>query len=188
METTFYDIITGNPVIAATKNEAELTASLACEEIQVVFLLFGDVCNLATLVSQIKESGKLAIVHADLIYGLSGKEIAIDFIKQQTAADGIISTRQGSIRRAKELGLHTILRVFVLDSLSLASLDKLSALKPDFIEILPGTMPKTIRKICARTQTPILAGGLITDKEDVLGALEAGAVAISSSNQDVWAL
>ncbi len=188
MNTNFYDALAENPVIAATKNQTELLQSLQCEQVQVVFLLFGDICNLPGLVQQIKQAGKIAIVHADLVYGLASKEIGIDFIKQYTVADGIISTRQGSIRRAKELGLSTVLRVFVLDSLSLASLDKLSALKPDFIEILPGTTPKTIRKICARTQTPILAGGLIADKEDVMGALEAGALAISSTKPEVWQL
>ncbi len=186
MKPNFFDIVAAHPVIAATKNAEELTASLSCEDIQVVFLLFGDVCNLPTLVQQIKAAGKTAIVHADLIYGLASKEIAIDFIHQHTSADGIISTRQGCIRRAKELGLHTILRVFVLDSISLASLDKLHKIKPDFIEILPGTMPKTIRSICQRLETPILAGGLISDKEDVLGALDAGAVAVSTTNQGVW--
>ncbi|WP_352427367.1 glycerol-3-phosphate responsive antiterminator, partial [Enterocloster asparagiformis] len=33
---------------------------------------------------------------------------------------------------------------------------------------------------------PIIAGGLIADKEDVMNALEAGALAISSTNQKVW--
>ncbi|MEG2499451.1 MAG: glycerol-3-phosphate responsive antiterminator, partial [Oscillospiraceae bacterium] len=32
----------------------------------------------------------------------------------------------------------------------------------------------------------IIAGGLITDKEDVMNALSAGAVAVSSTNSAVW--
>ena len=47
-------------------------------------------------------------------------------------------------------------------------------------------MPKTLRKICAAVHTPVLAGGLIADKEDVLAALSAGAMAISTTNQQVW--
>ena len=34
----------------------------------------------------------------------------------------------------------------------------------------------------------VIAGGLIADKEDVMGALEAGAVAVSSTNPGVWEL
>ena len=35
---------------------------------------------------------------------------------------------------------------------------------------------------------PVIAGGLITDKEDVTGALGAGAVAVSTTNPAVWAM
>ena len=44
------------------------------------------------MVKKIKDAGKLAMVHIDLIAGLSGKEVAVDYIKQETLADGIIST------------------------------------------------------------------------------------------------
>ena len=54
------------------------------------------------------------------------------------------------------------------------------------IEILPGLMPKVIRKICSQSRIPVIAGGLITDKEDIMAALGAGAISISTTNQKVW--
>ena len=59
-------------------------------------------------------------------------------------------------------------------------------MRPDFIEILPGVMPKIIARICRETQIPVIAGGLISDKEDILAALSAGARAISTTNPAVW--
>ena len=115
-----------------------------------------------------------------------GKEVAVDFIRNTTEADGIISTRQSFIRRAKELGLAAILRVFLLDSIALESLDKIPANLPDCLDLLPGTMPKILRRVCATAKVPVLTGGLIADKEDVLAALEAGVTAISTTNQAVW--
>ncbi|MEI3182341.1 MAG: glycerol-3-phosphate responsive antiterminator [Lachnospiraceae bacterium] len=47
-------------------------------ESPVVFLLFGNICNITGLVDQVKNSGKIAIVHVDLIQGLSSKEVAVD--------------------------------------------------------------------------------------------------------------
>ena len=47
------------------------------------------------------EAGKYAVVHADLVAGLAPREIAVDFL-HRCGADGIISTRQSFIRRAKE--------------------------------------------------------------------------------------
>ena len=89
-------------------------------------------------------------------------------------------------RRAKELGLAAILRVFLLDSIALESLDKIPANLPDCLDLLPGAMPKILRRVCAKAKVPVLTGGLIADKEDVLAALEAGATAISTTNQAVW--
>ncbi len=186
MKQEFYNAVSGNPVIAAVKDFDGLSRCLETGEIQIVFILFGNVCNIGDIVKRAKSAGKFALVHADLIEGLSSKEIAVDFIHRNTEADGIISTRQGFIRRARELHLCSILRVFVIDSMSLSGLENLESVRPDFMEILPGVMPKIIRKVCAVTSVPILAGGLITDKEDVIGALEAGAMAISTTNQDVW--
>ena len=93
---------------------------------------------------------------------------------------------QSFIRRAKELGLAAILRVFLLDSISLESLGKMPANLPDSLDIQPGTMPKILRRVCADAKVPVLTGGLIADKEDVMAALDAGATAISTTNQAVW--
>ena len=101
--------------------------------------------------------------------------------------DGIISTKPQLVKRAKELGLFGILRIFVIDSMAFGNIEKQCAsLVPDAVEILPGLMPKIIKKLCSTVNVPIIAGGLISDKEDVMNALNAGAVAISVTNQRVW--
>lgn len=187
MDQKFYDMVEANPVIAAIKDKDGLEKCCHLQDIKVIFILYGDICNITTIVGQVKSAGKLAIVHVDLIAGLGTKEIAVDFIRQQTGADGIISTKPSMIRRAKELGLYTVMRFFILDSLSFESIEKqLAIVNPDFIEILPGVMPKIIRKVCKRVKTQVIAGGLITDKEDIMAALDAGAISVSSTNQKVW--
>lgn len=174
------------PVIAAVKDEQGLRACLKSES-SVVFVLYGDICSISTIVEMIKDSGKYAVVHMDLIQGLGNKEISVDFLKQQTRADGVISTRPVMIRRAKELGLFTVLRFFAIDSMAYESIQKqTAAVCPDVIEILPGLMPKVIRKICQTVRRPVIAGGLISEKEDILAALKSGAAAISTTNQKVW--
>lgn len=47
-------------------------------------------------------------------------------------------------------------------------------------------MPSMIRKVRQMTGIPVLTGGLITEKREVMQALEAGALAISSTAPDVW--
>lgn len=192
MNQEFYDAVEANPVIAAVKSDAGLQAAVEMEEIQVIFVLYGDVCTIPEILERIKASGKKAMVHIDLIAGLSAKEISVEFIARQTRADGIITTKPALVRRAKELGIFAVLRFFVIDSLALKNIENLEmqcgTSRPDFIEVLPGVMPKVLGRIAKVSRIPMIAGGLITEKEDVIAALSAGAIAVSSTNQDVWNL
>ena len=182
----FRIILEDCPVIAAVKDETGLKECLYSER-QIIFLLFGDICSVGRYVEIAKSAGKMVFVHMDLINGLGNKEVAVDFIREHTGVDGIISTKPQLVKRAKELGLFGILRIFVIDSMAFGNIEKQCAsLVPDAVEILPGLMPKIIKKLCSTVNVPIIAGGLISDKEDVMNALNAGAVAISVTNQRVW--
>ena len=75
----------------------------------------------------------------------------------------------------------------MLDSRSLENIRKQSAAtKPDCIEILPGIMPKIITRVTKAQRIPVIAGGMIDGKEDVMLALKAGAAAISTTKQELW--
>ena len=143
MKQELMDAIQETPVIAAVKDDAGLCNALTNENIRVVFVLYGDICNIASIVRRIHEAGRFAAVHVDLIAGLAGKEVAVDFIRNTTEADGIISTRQSFIRRAKELGLAAILRVFLLDSIALESLDKIRQICRTVWTCCPAPCPRS---------------------------------------------
>lgn len=186
MEQKFYDTMSDCPIIAAVKNFEGIEQCLK-SDVNIVFILFGDMCNIGEAVERVKQADKIALVHIDLIEGLSTHEVAVDYIRQNTRADGIISTRMNMINRARELSLYTVFRIFVLDSRAYQSIEKQrKQIKADFIEILPGVMPKIIQKINKLSAQPVIAGGLISDKEDVIEALNAGAISVSTTNQDVW--
>ena len=182
------EVIADNPIILAVKNKEELKKAIK-EEAEIIFLLGSNIIDLPEDVNLIKENGKFAIIHLDLIEGLSLKEVSVDFIKSHTKADGIISTKPKIVKRASELGLFSVLRQFLIDSLALENLEKNIVLSnPDMVEILPGVMPKIIEKISKKVKVPIIAGGLISDKEDVISSLKSGAIAISTSNSKIWKL
>ena len=109
------------PVIAAVKTDEALTAALA-SPCSAVFLLASTLLTVDGLVHRIHDAGKLAVVHIDLVDGLSSREIAVDSLNALCHPDGIISTRPTLIRRARHRGLLTVQRAFILDSLSLTSL------------------------------------------------------------------
>ncbi len=188
----FINKIEMNPIIAAVKDDEGLDKALH-EDVEIIFVLYGDICTIPEITRKIKKADKVAMVHVDLITGLNNsKDVCLDFIKNNTEADGIITTKSNLIPHAKELELNTVLRYFILDSLALQNIEKQArstGAKPDIIEFLPGiVLPKMIRRINKVSRVPIIAGGLIADKEDVMNALDGGAMAISTTNEDVWSL
>ena len=186
MKQQLYDALSDNPIIMAIKDEAGLKACLNIQDVTVVFVLYGEVATIADITGQLKAAGKQVMVHMDLITGLSAREEAVDFIAKYTKADGIISTRFEQIKRGKQLDLSTIFRIFVIDSKAISNLNRHIGDYADIVEILPGLMPKIIRRMKKQLNVPVIAGGLIADKEDVIQALDAGAVAISTTNESVW--
>ncbi len=177
-----------SPVVAAVKDDKGLNKSLLCD-INVLFILYGNINNIIEIVEKAKCANRIVFVHIDLIEGLSQKEAAVDYIKAKTGADGIISTRPNIIKYAKSVGLFTVQRFFVLDSIALNNIKRIDKQSgADFIEILPGLMPKIIKMLSAKQSKPLIVGGLISDKEDVVCALSAGAIAVSTTCEKVWLL
>ena len=192
MHREFIEKLEANPVIAAIKDDKGLEKAIQTD-CEIIFILYGDICTIADIVERIKAAGKVAMVHLDLITGLNnGKEVSVDFIKNTTQADGIITTKGNLIGRSKELGLYTVLRYFVIDNMALINIEKQNKhgiSQPDVIEILPGILlPKIIKKVNQLSRVPVLAGGLIGDRDDVMNALNNGVLAVSSTNEGVWEL
>lgn len=174
-------------IVPAVKDLSQLEAALACP-CSVVFVLCGDILNIDTILRRLHEAGKKAVVHADLVAGLASKEIAVDFL-QRCGADGIISTRPHLIRRGRELGLGTVLRVFAIDSKAVSNLYReVETGCPDAIEVLPGAMPQLLSRLSRELPVPLIAGGLLIEKADVMAALAAGARCVSTSDAALWSL
>ena len=187
MKSEFYDLLELNPIVAAVKDDEGLKLCCDNKDIKIVFVLYGDICTIGSIVKKIHESQKKAIVHLDLVSGLSAKEAAVEFLTHTAFADGIISTRPQLIKKAGTLGMYTVLRVFALDSMSYENINRqVDAGNPDVLEILPGLMPKVIKKVCDQVRIPVIAGGLISEKEDVVNALSAGAISVTTTNYEVW--
>lgn len=175
-----------NLVIPAIKDDSWLESALE-SECKVIYVLYGNIINIASIVQKIKDAGKIALVHIDLIEGLSTKPISVDFIKKYTRADGIISIRPQMISRANKLDLISIQRFFLLDARNYDNVKKhVRENTPDIVEVMPAGLVKMIRYVLSEISTPLIASGLVLDEIDVKGALDAGAFAVSTTNRSLW--
>lgn len=186
MKTKFEELLDNNRIINAVKDLKDLEKGLL-EPSKIIFLLCGDICNLEEATRKISSAGKVAFVHMDMVSGISGKDcIAVDYIKENSFAKGIITTKINIAKYAKSIGMMVVQRCFLIDSLSFENTKKiLNECDFDAVEILPGVMPKIIKKLSSEINTPLIAGGLISDMEDIEIALNSGAIAVSTTKINI---
>lgn len=172
-------------VIAAVRSESELDAALASPS-EMIFDLAPNILTLHKTVKKAHTNGKRLLIHLDLAEGIGKDRSGLVFAKE-TGIDGVISTRVNIIKMAKELGIFTVQRFFIVDSHSIeTTMDSLRASKADMIEVMPGIAYKGITRLCAMTSVPIIAGGLIDSYDEVEKAIVCGATAVSTGKKELW--
>ncbi|MCK5812266.1 MAG: glycerol-3-phosphate responsive antiterminator [Clostridiales bacterium] len=175
-----------SPIIAAIRDEEQLKKALATD-VDFIFVLAADIFSITTYIKRIRQTGKKSFVHIDFLEGLGKDRKAIEFIARKIKPDGIISTRSNLITYAKEYHLLTIQRFFLIDSQSLKTCIKtINHVHSDMVEIMPGIMPNIIKTISLKVKTPVIAGGLISKKDQVEALLKNGAIGISTGNSILW--
>ncbi len=178
----------GNVVIAAVNNidHLDLAIQSACN---TIFLLTGNLFNLENSIKKARKGGKKIYIHVDFMEGFSQDATFLEYLSEVLKPDGVITTRSNIARKAKSMKLFVIQRFFIFDSMSLESgINTALSVKPDAIEVLPGIMPKIIKKVREETKQPVIGSGLIMDKDDIDKALGAGAIGITTSNIELWGL
>jgi len=179
------DCLEQNPVIAAIRDDG-WNAALQSPA-QVLFYLSADLMTVQQRVNEAHEAGKYILIHMDLAEGIGKDRTGIRYLAQ-CGVDGIISTRAQMVRLAKEQDLLTVQRFFALDSKGMESIDDmLRSSTPHLMEIMPGVIGKAIARF-SQGSIPVIAGGLIQTKREVTEAINSGAAAVSTGQQDLWYL
>ncbi|TFJ93332.1 glycerol-3-phosphate responsive antiterminator [Lentibacillus salicampi] len=173
-------------IIPAIRQMKDFEKALETDHQTIVFLETR-LAQLKSLVKYAKREHKQVLLHFDLIQGLKADEYGMEFLIRDIKPDGIISTRGNIIKLAKKHKLFAIQRMFLLDSMAVEhNLKLIDRFQPDCIELLPGLIPDIIQEIDKESGVPVIAGGLIRNNEEVSSALSAGAIAVSTSNTELW--
>ena len=172
-------------VFAAVRSNEEFLFALTCE-VETIFMLCADIDHIFGQVKLAHQKGKKVFVHIDLAEGIGKDAYGVKYLKKQ-GVDGIISTKTSMIKFAKKEGLVTVQRFFIVDSKSIdTTMDAIAQSKADMIEIMPGLLYKVIGDLKNKLNTPIVAGGLIQEKEEVEKAILSGAYAVSTGKSSLW--
>lgn len=182
----YTNLLHSNPIIAAVNDINKFEQALA-SPCKIIFLLTGSILNLADFVKRASEVDKKVFIHLDLMDGITKDSTGLKFVQEYINPYGIISTRSSLIKRANEAGFYTIQRIFLLDSISVEKgIHDIKNAKPHAIELVPGVINKITSEVCHLTRTPVITGGLIKQKKEVIDSLKAGAVCISTSREEIW--
>ena len=173
------------PIIAAIRTEQDFHIAIN-SDIQTIFLLSVELSQVPQYAKIAHENNKLLFAHMDFVNGLSNDAHGVKYLASM-GIDGIISTRSNIISAAHECGLLSVQRFFMIDSRSVdTALEALSSSKASMIEIMPGIAYKAISKIKKSIKIPIIAGGLISSKDECFKALGEGASMISTGEHSLW--
>ncbi len=172
-------------IICATRTDEEFTLALSSKP-ELIFDLSPDVLTLTEKAKRAHEANKKLFIHIDLASGIGKDKSGILYAKS-CGVDGIISTRMNIIKIARELGLFTVQRFFIVDSQSIyTTIDSVKSAKPDMIEIMPALLYKTLSRLSHELSTPIIAGGLIESEDELNTAIFSGAVSVSTGKRELW--
>lgn len=172
-------------VAASVRTEEDFAAALT-SNVDVIFLQHSSILTVEAHINRSHGAGKKVFVHMDFTDGIGKDRAGLEFLRR-LGADGILTTKTNMIRPAREMGLITVQRFFIVDSHSVdTAVESIRIAKPEVVEIMPGVVVKKIREFAEKVNTPILVGGLLEFPEEVDAALEAGATAISTARRELW--
>lgn len=186
MNPKIFDSLESAPVIAAVR-DGNFPAALR-SPVEMIFLFGSHILTVKERVESAHKQGKRLFVHIDLAEGIARDRAGVAFLSS-IGVDGVISTKPSLLRVAKEMDLVTVQRFFVYDSQGVAGIEEvLDSTSPDIIEILPGVIGKITGRFAREVSVPLIAGGLIETKAEVMDALQHGAIAVSTGKEELWYL
>ncbi len=182
----YIEAVQDRPIIAAVQNRPSLERALHLR-VPTVFLINTDIFSAKALVDTAKKTGTRVFLHMDLVDGLAASTRALDYVQSSMEPSGIISTRTALIKYARDHGIFSIQRFFMVDSASYDNAVRTVAkVRPSMIELMPGIIPGIIKKFTQEVDIPVIAGGLITDRRQVIDALSNGAIGVSTGSEALW--
>lgn len=173
-------------VIPAISNYKKLKKFLD-SDIKMGILMNFQLAQIEGIIEKMKAHNKLVLVHSELIKGLSSDEYGAIYLIQDLKVDGIISSKPKVIETCKKRQVMGVYRFFIKDTISLnQSIEIGKRLRPDFIEILPGSCYELIEDIERQIGCQVWMGGLLNTEKQIKLCFDHGALAITSSNVDIW--
>lgn len=183
---SFIERLKDDRMIAAIKDPKSFDRFIE-SDLQSAFLLMGNISVIKRYVDKLKKHDRHVFLHIEKIPGISYDKEGLKFLSKFVKPTGIVTTKSSLIQLAKQEGLHTIQRLFLIDTDAVRNgLKSIKEIQPDALEVMPGLIPEMIQQLKKETDLPLITGGLIQNTSHIDQALESGAMAVSTGRSWLW--
>lgn len=183
---TARSIFQAYPIIAAVRTPEDYERAFE-SKVRILSMVGDDIFKVEKHILKAKDKGLLVLLRMDLVEGLGKDESGIRYAKERLGVDGIHSAKLYISKIAKKERMITIHRVFVNDFRGYKSgMSQVESIKPDFVDLTPGIIPRMVRKASQDYPYPVIASGLVSTENDVKTLMEAGASNFVCSTQKLW--
>ncbi|MGJ7036165.1 glycerol-3-phosphate responsive antiterminator [Anoxybacillus eryuanensis] len=154
---------------------------------RTALLQTGTISVIKRYVELLKAHDRYVFVHIEKIPGISYDKEGLQFLSKFVQPHGIVSTKSTLIQLAKKEKLWTIQRLFLVDTDAVENgLQAVQQVMPDALEIMPGIVPHMVEHLVKQIKIPVITGGLIQNRDQMVEALQKGAQAVSTGNPLLW--
>jgi len=144
--------------------------------------------NLKPIIEECHRQGKKVLVNHELVGGLGNSKTAFKMLKQYYHADWIIGSSVSRIHMYQNMGMHSIYKVVLVDSISVENaIHSLKEIRFDAIELRPYYHAlEFLPKFREHFDGDYYIAGFVNTIEKAREAKKAGFRGVMTSTIDLW--
>lgn len=174
-----------NPVIGTLFGENDLE-QFCSRPTRFSFVANLPLVRVAAVFERLSAAATLPLLNVDSVPGLTANADGLEYLKS-VGVPGIVSTHTQVVSRAADLGLLSVQKVFVTDRSNLRrAAATVKSSHAHFVQLMPWPVVPHLSPEFLRALGPFIVSGFVNEEDDIRAALRLGALAVSSSQKELW--
>lgn len=172
--------------IPIVENGAQFARVLETPQLTTVLLRHCNLFDFRHMLARAHDQDLAVYVNVDHIGGVAPDAAGLAYLAHHLHVVGVFSSNVKVLAQAKNLGLETVQRIFILDSTGLdVACELVDRQAVDLLDLSPAL---AIPYAVARTplSLPFIGTGFISTSQQVREILRAGAIGVTVSRPELW--
>lgn len=178
-------VLRDNPVIGVLFGEDNLEQFCA-NATRFSFIASLPLVRVAEVYTRLAQASTLPLLNVDSIQGLTANADGLEYLKA-VGVSGIVSTHAQVVNKAAGMQMLAVQKVFVTDRSNLKrAAATVKSSRAHFVQLMPWPVVPYLEPEFLRLLGPFIVAGFVSSESDIRAALDLGALAVSTSQQELW--